>query len=96
MTTPMTSSRTASARCAGRSTLRAGEFYGSSLLRPSESKGWELDRVSVMNDGKEWAQPGDVSGWDGDRDRPTLYPSLWLRDRNGWHGDIRNGNLGAA
>ena len=29
---------------------------------PSESHGWELARVSVMNDGKDWAQPGDGTG----------------------------------
>ena len=34
-----------------------------------------------------------ISGWDGNLERPTFNPSIWLHDRKGWHGFIREGDL---
>ena len=56
-------------------------------------KGWEPARILTMTDGKDWTVPGDVSGWDGNIERPTFDPSIWLSDRKGWHGYIQDGNL---
>lgn len=30
-------------------------------------------------------------GWDGDRDKPTLIPSVWWKEH--WHGFLRSGRL---
>ena len=69
------------------------------FLAPSveeDSDGPELARIYTMNDGKNWSHPGNVVGWDGNEDRPTFNPSIWLRDRQGWHGWIKNRNLVTA
>ena len=38
----------------------------------------------------------DLEEGDGNIERPTLKPSIWLRDRKGWHGYITEGNLVTA
>ena len=45
-----------------------------------------------------WAKPGDVDGWDGDRESPTLSPSILhqVNGVNGWHGYFRGGKIEAA
>ena len=60
-----------------------------------ESKGWEVARIYCERSANDWAKPGPgpVSGWDGNVERPTFNPSIWLRDRKGWHGFIRDGDL---
>ena len=54
---------------------------------------FHLGRIYTMTDGKDWTHPGDVSGWDGNLEQPTFTPSIWLRNRKGWHGYITAGNL---
>ena len=49
--------------------------------------------ILTMMDGTDWTHPGDVSGWDGNIERPTFHPSIWLGDRMGWHGFIQAGDL---
>ena len=61
-----------------------------------ESDRPELARIYTMNDGKNWCEPGSVNGWDGNEDRPTFNPSIWLLDKQGWHGWIKNGDLVTA
>ena len=64
------------------------------FLAPCDSlRGSETARILTMTDGKDWTHPGSVSGWDGNPEQPTFHPSIWLRDRKGWHGYIRAGNL---
>ena len=57
------------------------------------SRGFTGATILTMTDGKYWTTPGDVSGWDGNLERPTFDPSIWLRDRKGWHGFIQDGDL---
>ena len=41
-----------------------------------------------------WAEPGNVRGWDGDEERPTFTPSVQVLPRDtGWHGFIERGML---
>ena len=54
---------------------------------------FNMGRIYTMTDGKDWTHPGDISGWDGNIERPTFNPSIWLSDRKGWHGYIQDGNL---
>ena len=64
------------------------------FLAPSNvPKGYELAAIFTKTDGKDWCVPGDVNGWDDNEERPTFTPSIWLRNKNGWHGFIRGGNL---
>ena len=49
--------------------------------------------IYTMTDGEDWKVPGPVQGWDGNLERPTFNPSIWLLDRKGWHGFIKNGDL---
>lgn len=57
---------------------------------------FECARIYTMTDGQDWCNPGPVNGWDGNEERPTFNPSIWLRDREGWHGFIQNGVLVTA
>ena len=50
-------------------------------------------KIYCETDGKDWTHPGDVRWWDGNLERPTFAPSIWLHDRKGWHGFIRAGDL---
>lgn len=49
--------------------------------------------IYTETNGQDWKIHGDVQGWDGNLERPTFNPSIWLLDRKGWHGYIRNGDL---
>ena len=57
---------------------------------------WEFARIYMMRSKEDWAVPGPVNGWDGNEGRPTLKGSVWLLDKKGWHGWIRNGDLVTA
>ena len=57
---------------------------------------WIVTRIYTRTDGKNWKEPGDVEGWDGNLETPTFSPSMWLLDREGWHGFIQNGDLVTA
>ena len=52
--------------------------------------------IYTETDGKNWKTPGPVRGWDGNLEQPTFNPSIWLLNREGWHGFIRNGDLVTA
>ena len=52
-----------------------------------------VSRIYTKRSETDWTVPGDVDGWDGNLERPTFQPSIWLIDRKGWHGFIREGNL---
>lgn len=52
-----------------------------------------LGRIYTMRSEGNRAVPGNVNGWDGNLERPTFEPSIWLLGRKGWHGYIRNGDL---
>ena len=60
------------------------------------SRGFDGAMILTMTDGKDWTTPGDVSGWDGNLERPTFHPSIWLMDRKGWHGYMKAGRLEAC
>ena len=64
--------------------------------RPGWVCRFETARIHTETDGKDWTNPGPVKGWDGNIERPTFSPSIWLSDRKGWHGFIRNGDLHSA
>ena len=57
---------------------------------------WTLARIYMNRSATDWAVPGDVEGWDGNLERPTLHGSVWLRDKKGWHGFIKDGELVTA
>lgn len=57
---------------------------------------FEVARIYTETDGEFWNNPGTVEGWDGNEERPTFDPSIWLLDKKGWHGFIRNGDLVTA
>ena len=64
------------------------------FLAPSLSDArFDGARIYTMTDGQDWTHPGAVKGWDGNVERPTFNPSIWLSDKEGWHGFIRDGNL---
>ena len=63
---------------------------------PGSSQRFATARIYTNSNGKDWCVPGDVNGWDGNEERPTLHPSIWLHDRRGWHGFVREGNLHTA
>ena len=63
------------------------------FLAPASACRFEGARIYAETDGKDWTVPGSVKGWDGNEDRPTFSPSIWLSDRDGWHGYIRAGDL---
>ena len=52
----------------------------------------EVMRLYVKHAPKNWAEPGDVVGWDGCIDHPTLSPSI-KSDVTGFHGYLRGGKL---
>ena len=52
--------------------------------------------IYCQTDGQDWKVPGPVNGWNGNAERPTFQPSLWLLDRQGWHGFIVDGDLVTA
>ena len=62
---------------------------------PRFDRGFECLRVFPSHAPNNWAQPGSVDGWDGDRERPTLTPSLnrEAEGAGGWHGFIKAGRI---
>ena len=52
--------------------------------------------VYVRHAADNWSEGGDVKGWDGDLDAPTLSPSLLFKNASGedlWHGYLRRGEF---
>ena len=47
-------------------------------------------RVYTDTDEHNWCTPGPISRWDGNEARPTLKPSIQLKE---WHGYVKEGNL---
>ena len=62
---------------------------------PLKDQGAELLCVYPSHAPNNWAQPGNVNGWDGDEETPTLHPSILIKskDRLGWHGYLEKGKL---
>ena len=61
-----------------------------------ELRGGELCDIYMSRQSDDWAQPGPVTGWDGNRDAPTLNGSIYIRGREevkGWHGFIHEGRM---
>lgn len=54
----------------------------------------------VLHAENNWAEPGNVPGWDGDLENPTLEPSIVVPGDGGgperWHGFIVRGKLSAS
>ena len=68
---------------------------------PLKDRNLELIRVFPMHAPNNWAEPGDVQGWDGELDEnaPTLRPSIFVGGRSpnpGWHGFVKNGKVSNA
>ena len=44
---------------------------------------------------KDWSAAGDDCGWDGNLDKPTLQPSIRLREgqKDFWHGHLTGGKF---
>ena len=64
-----------------------------------ESRGAELIEVFPVHDSNNWAKPGLVDGWDGNKAEPTLRPSIFVgggSDNPGWHGFFEKGKLRTA
>lgn len=61
--------------------------YTLSFVRP----GCRFDRCVINIRKGEPRAP--VFGWDGNRDTPTITPSIGCDHRCGWHGNITNGEL---
>lgn len=53
----------------------------------------EVLRLFPRRSKDNWAESGQVKGWDGNKEKPTLTPSIWARNRKGWHGYLTNGKL---
>ncbi|MCY3933467.1 MAG: hypothetical protein OXH70_17295 [Acidobacteria bacterium] len=67
--------------------------------KPLADRGLELAIVFPIHGPNNWAEPGDINGWDGNEEAPTLEPSIWVRgetDNPGWHGFFRHGRLVSA
>ena len=54
---------------------------------------WDSGVLYVNRQPNNWSAPGEVNGWDGDEERPTLNPSISHPYPGGWHGYIRAGSL---
>ena len=63
-------------------------------------RGLELIHVFPDHAPKNWAEPGDRCGWDGNVDCPTFSPSIFVRGAEpadpGWHGFFEQGRLRTA
>ena len=63
---------------------------------PLQKRGIELIEVYPMHAKNNWANPGPINGWDGNRDAPTLSPSIFVgggSESPGWHGFFEGGEL---
>lgn len=59
--------------------------------------GAEHIQIYPMHAPNNWAQPGDINGWDGNREAPTFSPSIDCTNGGKrpecWHGYIRAGRV---
>ena len=64
------------------------------LLRWGDLRGQHV-LLYMRREPGNWSAPGDVLGWDGDLDQPTLHPSMLVQSESGggWHGYLRAGVL---
>lgn len=62
---------------------------------PFSGKGKSHIRLYMHHAPDNWAEPGNVCGWDGDEDYPTLNPSVHAKQGNYtvWHGFIVKGEI---
>ena len=65
---------------------------------PLKDRHLELISVFPTHAPGNWAEPGNVQGWDGELDEtaPTLRPSIFVGGKSlnpGWHGFFENGKL---
>lgn len=66
------------------------------VIVPHPESGTEWLQVYPMHAPNNWAQPGSVNGWDGNREAPTFNPSIDCSNggkRLGWHGYIIAGRV---
>lgn len=67
------------------------------VIVPHATRGTEWIQVYPMHEPDNWAQPGPVNGWDGNREAPTFDPSIDCSCRGkhpgGWHGYIIAGRV---
>ena len=64
---------------------------GVSLLLQWGRERGEHIMLYMMRQPDNWSAPGEVSGWDGDLERPTLHPSISVPGE--WHGYLRDGEM---
>ena len=60
---------------------------------PGRQRQQEYARLYTTRDEELWRKGAPINGWDGNVERPTFTPSIWLNDKKGWHGFIRDGDL---
>ena len=64
------------------------------LFQWGERRGEHVN-LYMNREPNNWSAPGNVSGWDGNLDEPTLNPSIgvWNNDETAyvWHGFLRKG-----
>ena len=66
------------------------------VIVPHPEMDTEWLQVYPMHEPKNWAKPGPVNGWDGNREAPTFNPSIDCSGggkRPGWHGFIVAGRV---
>ena len=67
------------------------------VVVPHAKRGVEWLHVYPRHAPNNWARPGDVDGWDGNREEPTFNPSIDCsnggKDPGGWHGYIVKGRV---
>lgn len=67
-----------------------GQLYFNALL-PGKAFMGEIEDVAFCSIPVRLEEDSQAWHWDGNRDRPTLQPSLYLHDH--WHGFIRAGRF---
>ena len=80
-------------------TIVNGQSTPSLLIKVPNEPGsdvLEVIRIFPRRSESNWAASGQILGWDGNVEFPTLYGSLWHRKPEGWHGFLENGELRAA
>lgn len=63
---------------------------------PINRQGYVILCLYVSRESDNWAKPGPVKAWDGNREKPTLSPSIQVNFGDGlmgWHGFLINGEL---
>ena len=56
----------------------------------NENRGFQHITLCLSRSKKNWAEPGPINAWDGNRKAPTLSGSI---QKDGWHGYVKNGEL---